>query len=845
MAAEEEIAVKVAAKTEGFADGLGQATSVVKSTCTQMEGHFSGLGKAIDNLKTPFLAITGLLAGGKIFKDAISESVKWTGEVNKLSRSMGVSLEQASAFKVAMHTLGIEQDTMTGISARLSMLIGQGAAALEKQGIKVKDNSGHLKNNGQIIMDIANKYGTFATQQDKNAFLASIFGRRMQDAQQIVRLTSERLAEAAKEAKAFGLEVGPDGVAQAKEYKESLNQVSLIGLAFGNMIGKELMPTLTTMGKWMGEEGPSLLHGFGYALKGVAQIFLTLKAVIETIAIAMMAVTTIQIEGWKMVGLTINAITHGNFKEAVQVAKDGAKAIKNEWAAAADGIAEAWAKHNNASKNLWNGQPKKTGGKPEATGASFDVDAQKQKDPEGRMKIWATELKTMADMSAQFYEKLGQHREMDLSEEKAYWQTKLSTGDLTEKERLAVTAKIAALDKAIRKEQFEAEIADLHAKQDAAKTDYTMRCQMIMQEAGKYADGTKQKIDALKKLQDAEREHAEELKRIENDLREAKQTMWNADMDDQRSIIQHRYDMGEISAQQQLQMERKLIEQRFAMDRAALVDQLENGNLTEEAWARVYSKLEQIDQQKNLALEKNTRDVAKVQKGYWDGLVDSAGSAITNMFVGMANGTMTWAKGVKSVLNAVLQSFITMAAQAFTQHVVFEGLKTLFTAKATAARTGIQATGAATGTAIEAGAASKSILMNAWVAAAGAYAAISGIPIVGPVMAPAAAAVALGGVMAMIGKLSSAEGGWGQVPSDQLAAIHKNEMVLPAKFAGPLRDMLEGGGMPGGGQGGDTHIHINAVDAKSVERLFQDHGSALVKVLHGKTRNFAFAGGSF
>jgi hypothetical protein len=54
------------------------------------------------------------------------------------------------------------------------------------------------------------------------------------------------------------------------------------------------------------------------------------------------------------------------------------------------------------------------------------------------------------------------------------------------------------------------------------------------------------------------------------------------------------------------------------------------------------------------------------------------------------------------------------------------------------------------------------------------------------VLAPAAAAAAFAGVMAF--DVISAEGGMGSVPfNDMPALLHRNEMVLPASIAEPLR----------------------------------------------------------
>jgi hypothetical protein len=98
------------------------------------------------------------------------------------------------------------------------------------------------------------------------------------------------------------------------------------------------------------------------------------------------------------------------------------------------------------------------------------------------------------------------------------------------------------------------------------------------------------------------------------------------------------------------------------------------------------------------------------------------------------------------------------------------------------------------------------VMSEAAVASAGAFAATAAIPIVGPAMAPGAAAAAYGAVMGMV-PLTFAEQGF-DIPhgSNPLAQLHQEEMVLPAHLANPLRDLLSGGFMlRGGGDRGAVH----------------------------------------
>ena len=113
----------------------------------------------------------------------------------------------------------------------------------------------------------------------------------------------------------------------------------------------------------------------------------------------------------------------------------------------------------------------------------------------------------------------------------------------------------------------------------------------------------------------------------------------------------------------------------------------------------------------------------------------------------------------------------------------------------------------AAGLAQDAAASTAERAMNAQNAFSGAIAAISPIPFVGPFLAP--------GIAAEMAALASAAGGY-DIPAgvNPLTQLHAQEMVLPARLANPMRDMLasfgSGGAPASAGHSfsfGDTHIH--------------------------------------
>ncbi len=140
--------------------------------------------------------------------------------------------------------------------------------------------------------------------------------------------------------------------------------------------------------------------------------------------------------------------------------------------------------------------------------------------------------------------------------------------------------------------------------------------------------------------------------------------------------------------------------------------------------------------------------------------------------------------------------------------------------------------------AAEAASHSKTMLKQAKEAAAGAWNAVVHIPIIGPFLAPPAAAVAFAGVMAY------AEQGY-DVPAgvNPITQLHQREMVLPAPIADTIRGMAgRGGGSNdngGGGIGGGSNVTVNlsAIDTRTGHQFLMDNKHSVAKAVGEAVRN--------
>lgn len=181
-------------------------------------------------------------------------------------------------------------------------------------------------------------------------------------------------------------------------------------------------------------------------------------------------------------------------------------------------------------------------------------------------------------------------------------------------------------------------------------------------------------------------------------------------------------------------------------------------------------------------------------------------------------------------------------------HIGHEGAKTAATTIGATARAAAENTARATTTAAQKIAALAQVMTYSGVAGAAGVASFAGAPWPIDMGAPAFGA-AMSAAAKGFGSLASAAGGF-DIPAgvNPLTQLHAQEMVLPARLANPMRDMLAGFGSGGppmaGGHSfsfGDTHIHgaPNMSPADFKQALAEHRASvaeAVAGALHGGWR---------
>jgi hypothetical protein len=304
-----------------------------------------------------------------------------------------------------------------------------------------------------------------------------------------------------------------------------------------------------------------------------------------------------------------------------------------------------------------------------------------------------------------------------------------------------------------------------------------------------------QGAEATKKSQEAE---------IEGDRRVADEKVRTAEVANQEKVA-----LGQMSARQEIEAEIQAANQKHALD-----DQYFQSLLTHEAQDSAAYKKTLAD--KLVAEEKFNQQVLQLRTKQLQQEQQQENQLTKSLTTGLnqtVNGVLTGTQTMSQAFQRMGQNMVLSVVEGALDKILTSWLSNNATIQA--AQTALQAflgltegTGAEAADLITSDTTSSQIDSYAASGAAAATAATAAIPLIGPELAPEAGAAMFAEIESY--QLASAAGGM-IVDGDQIARVHDNEMVLPARFTGGLTSMIDQANAGGGG--GTTHNHYYNVTA--------------------------------
>jgi hypothetical protein len=801
-----------------------------------MQAHLGALGGAFTKLQSLAVGFGAAIAGGGMFGEAVNQSKEMVVESQKLGRALGISATEASVLAVALGDIHQNSDVMLAANRAMTRTLRENESAFQALGVATKDENGEFKNSLDIMLAVNKRLLEFREGTDRNIEGSRIYGKAWQEVQPVLKLTTDLMEQSKKKAEALGLVVGVEGLEAVTKYRAAMTDVQNVMKAVGKVIGDAVMPILTDLGNWFASTGPDRVEIMRGAMAVLVAGFYSLDTVIRSV--------------WEFIKAFVQVASVALLK----FAEVAGRAMKFDFA----GAREAWQRGGEQQADII----KQAG---ERIKAIAEQNGRKAADAFergfGKPVVTATQRTAgggatstvdMAQLEAQLaaerdlYEKRklaqGSFEQFSKESERAFWQSKISLTAEGSKDRAQIEKKIYELNKMMRKQDFDAEVADLKAQMGAEQTTAEERINLAARvaqiTAKAYKTGSKEHIAALAELQKATDAWAKKEIQLQELVIQHDRAFQLSRVELERENLETMEKLGEITARQKLDRLRDLEEMDYQIKLDGAQKELELRAGNEVAYAQHLERIEELKRQHAAKMNQLDNKVKVEAVRVYDEIGQAIGGAFANAFAGVIKGTQTLTETFHNMGRAIFNSLVDLAAKELALAIKTQIAKTLAASTGAGARKTLETAASVQTMAVKGAEAEVVVGDNAAEAASGAAASQASIPYVGWALAAAAFAATMALVLTARSQIRSAAGGF-DIPMgiNPITQLHQEEMVLPAGIANSLRESLAGGG----GVGGNAyHFTIKAMDSRDVVRLFKEQGRGLVDALEEQKRLFYF-----
>jgi len=311
----------IAAKDQ-FSSKFKLATSMV----SKLGGAAKSVAKVVTGLMVAVTAAAAaFVALGKKAFDALDD-------VGKTADRTGIAAEKIQALRLAAVESGASVEDLNKGLEKFAKNIGdvvvkgtgEATYALDRMGIQLRNNSGHLKTNDELLKEVVEGIGKLGQESERASILQSMFGRAGIKMNQVFGEGAEAFDAWIRKADEMGFVVSGKAVKAVESFNDRFSELQFIASGLVNQTFAALSPMLdnliTNFRDWVIEInktegglesiGKSIAGGFveGAAktievLGGVIQFFKEVQIEMQAVAARWEALNDWNvIDGWKQLG---------------------------------------------------------------------------------------------------------------------------------------------------------------------------------------------------------------------------------------------------------------------------------------------------------------------------------------------------------------------------------------------------------------------------------------------------------------------------------------------------------------------------------------------------------------
>lgn len=244
----------------------------------------TSLSAAVDKIKGIGAAFGVAFGVSEIFQSA-KGILEFGANLDRMSEKTGIATEYLNGFVAAAQTVDIDMETVKTSLKKFSVNVVEAAQGVDKTrgyfkalGIDVKDASGKLKSNEEIIKQVANAFKGSQDGAEKTAIALALFGKTGADLVPVLNKGSEGIDR-------LGLKMGGEFASRAHEASETFERIGLRIKEFGISAVDKMLPAIQRVANafekyFSNNEASQFFEDLGQSVKFVAATFVSVYGIL-------------------------------------------------------------------------------------------------------------------------------------------------------------------------------------------------------------------------------------------------------------------------------------------------------------------------------------------------------------------------------------------------------------------------------------------------------------------------------------------------------------------------------------------------------------------------------------
>ncbi len=241
---------------------MGNTVQIIIRALDATKGGIGSALKGVGGMSNAISAMSkASLALGAVFAGSIAaitkHSIDAADELNDLSKKTGISVENLDRLQFAASQSGVSMESLTIAARSLNKQIaeaasgasGDAANAFAAMGLSVRDASGAIKSADQVMLEMADRFESYADGANKVAIAQKLLGKSGAD---MIPL----LNEGGRSIQAMGDSIHPvttEAARMSDEFNDTIGRIQRLFTDLGNDIAQAVLPDLNLMAKWFEE----------------------------------------------------------------------------------------------------------------------------------------------------------------------------------------------------------------------------------------------------------------------------------------------------------------------------------------------------------------------------------------------------------------------------------------------------------------------------------------------------------------------------------------------------------------------------------------------------------------